>query len=171
MKFMKENSKEIMDDSNEGTMDRLKLLYPNVSEPLPLSWSSTEKNSSIGLSNSNLRVHYKGKFQLFTFSTVSSYHHLIFPVIYAQLFFFIGIGKSHNDAASVRTTCPIPASCGLYYFEVKIISKGRDGYMGIGLTASSANNFKMNRLPGESECAADVDAFDALILTAFPLHI
>ena len=60
-----------------------------------------------------------------------------------------GIGKSHNDAASVRTNCPIPASCGLYYFEVKIISKGRDGYMGIGLTASSATNFKMNRLPGE----------------------
>lgn len=46
--------------------------------------------------------------------------------------------------------CHIPASCGLYYFEVKIISKGRDGYMGIGLTASSALNFKMNRLPGEN---------------------
>lgn len=59
-----------------------------------------------------------------------------------------GVGKSHNDAASVRTTCHIPASCGLYYFEVRIISKGRDGYMGIGLTASSAASFKMNRLPG-----------------------
>lgn len=56
-----------------------------------------------------------------------------------------GSGKSHNDAASVRTNHPIPAACGLYYFEVKIISKGRDGYMGIGLTSSS---FKMNRLPG-----------------------
>jgi hypothetical protein len=29
---------------------------------------------------------------------------------------------------------------------VKIISKGRDGYMGIGLTAQ---NFKPNRLPGK----------------------
>lgn len=57
-----------------------------------------------------------------------------------------GVGKSHNDAASVRTTHPIPAACGLYYFEVKIISKGRDGYMGIGLTAQ---NFKANRLPGK----------------------
>ncbi|CAG9799185.1 unnamed protein product [Chironomus riparius] len=99
-------------------LDRFKILYPNVTEPLPLCWSSTEKNNSIGLSNGNLRVHYKG------------------------------VGKSHNDAASVRTNCPIPASCGLYYFEVKIISKGRDGYMGIGLTASSASSFKMNRLPG-----------------------
>lgn len=43
--------------------DRLKQLYPNVTEPLPLSWSSTEKNNSIGLSNGNLRVHYKGKRQ------------------------------------------------------------------------------------------------------------
>lgn len=75
-----------MDDSNEGTMDRLKLLYPNVTEPLPLSWSSTEKNSSIGLSNSNLRVHYKGKSLLFT---LSSYHHqsALICCIYAQISF------------------------------------------------------------------------------------
>jgi hypothetical protein len=44
-----------------------------------------------------------------------------------------GNGKTHKDASSVRATHPIPASCGLYYFEVKIVSKGRDGYMGIGL--------------------------------------
>lgn len=140
-------------------MDRLKTLYPNVTEPLPLSWSSTEKNSSIGLSNSNLRVHYKGKFSTFlcvvSSSLSSKKMRLIFSVVFTHkllslLMFHLGIGKSHNDAASVRTTCPIPASCGLYYFEVKIISKGRDGYMGIGLTASSASNFKMNRLPGET---------------------
>lgn len=118
MKFEQENCKKMEDGNELKTLDRLKLLYPNVTESLPLCWSSTEKNNSIGLSNNNLRVHYKG------------------------------VGKSHNDAASVRTTCHIPASCGLYYFEVKIISKGRDGYMGIGLTASSASNFKMNRLPG-----------------------
>lgn len=105
-------------DSSGQSIDRLKLLYPNVNElltPLPRSWSSQEKNISIGLTQNNLRVHYKG------------------------------VGKSHNDAASVRTPYPIPAACGLYYFEVKIISKGRDGYMGIGLTAQ---NFKSNRLPG-----------------------
>ena len=45
----------------------------------------------------------------------------------------------------MRATQPIPASCGLYYFEVKIISKGRDGYMGVGLSAQGVN---MNRLPG-----------------------
>lgn len=45
----------------------------------------------------------------------------------------------------MRTTHPIPAACGLYYFEVKIVSKGRDGYMGIGLSAHGVN---VNRLPG-----------------------
>ncbi|KAK9505116.1 hypothetical protein O3M35_009244 [Rhynocoris fuscipes] len=83
--------------------------------PLPRSWSPKDKFNYIGLSNGNLRVHYKG------------------------------YGKTHKDAASVRATYPIPASCGLYYFEVKIVSKGRDGYMGIGLSAQGVN---MNRLPG-----------------------
>uniref|UniRef100_A0A672FSG9 RAN binding protein 9 n=1 Tax=Salarias fasciatus TaxID=181472 RepID=A0A672FSG9_SALFA len=74
-----------------------------------------DKFSYIGLSQNNLRVHYKGH------------------------------GKTPKDAASVRATHPIPAACGVYYFEVKIISKGRDGYMGIGLSAQGVN---MNRLPG-----------------------
>uniref|UniRef100_A0A672S833 Ran-binding protein 10-like n=1 Tax=Sinocyclocheilus grahami TaxID=75366 RepID=A0A672S833_SINGR len=83
--------------------------------PLPRSWSPKDKYSYIGLSQNNLRVHYKGH------------------------------GKNHKDAASVRATHPIPAACGIYYFEVKIVSKGRDGYMGIGLSAQGDN---MNRLPG-----------------------
>lgn len=97
---------------------RLKLLYPMVNEeetPLPRSWSTKDKYNYIGLSQTNLRVHYKGH------------------------------GKTHKDASSVRATQPIPASCGLYYFEVKIVSKGRDGYMGVGLTAQGVS---MNRLPG-----------------------
>lgn len=101
-----------------ATTDRLAALYPMVNEeetPLPRSWSPKDKYNYIGLSNGNLRVHYKGH------------------------------GKTHKDAASVRAKYPIPASCGLYYFEVKIVSKGRDGYMGIGLSAQGVN---MNRLPG-----------------------
>ncbi|XP_029008762.1 ran-binding protein 10 [Betta splendens] len=98
--------------------ERLKRLYPAVNEeetPLPRFWSPKDKYSYIGLSQNNLRVHYKGH------------------------------GKNHKDAASVRATHPIPAACGIYYFEVKIVSKGRDGYMGIGLSAQGVN---MNRLPG-----------------------
>ncbi|XP_041101230.1 ran-binding protein 9-like isoform X1 [Polyodon spathula] len=97
---------------------RLRRLYPAINEqetPLPRSWSPKDKFSYIGLSQNNLRVHYKGH------------------------------GKTPKDAASVRATHPIPAACGIYYFEVKIVSKGRDGYMGIGLSAQGVN---MNRLPG-----------------------
>nr|XP_014279410.1 ran-binding protein 9-like [Halyomorpha halys] len=111
---MSENLCEVKSDFKE----RLKTLYPMVNEeetPLPKSWSPKDKFNYIGLSNGNLRVHYKGH------------------------------GKTHKDAASVRATHPIPAACGLYYFEVKIVSKGRDGYMGIGLSAQGVN---MNRLPG-----------------------
>lgn len=68
-----EEKKIAMDDVSElKTLDRLKELYPNVTEPLPLCWSSTEKNNSIGLSNSNLRVHYKGT-MIFTFSSSGSH--------------------------------------------------------------------------------------------------
>ncbi|XP_012233599.1 ran-binding protein 9 isoform X2 [Linepithema humile] len=107
-------------------MDRLKLLYPMVNEeetPLPRAWSAKDKYTYIGLSQNNLRVHYKET----SISQQNCY------------------GKTHKDAASVRATHSIPASCGLYYFEVKIVSKGRDGYMGIGLSVQGVN---VNRLPG-----------------------
>jgi len=44
--------------------DRFKLLYPMVNEeetPLPRSWSPKDKYNYIGLSQNNLRVHYKGR--------------------------------------------------------------------------------------------------------------
>ena len=49
--------------STQTTVDRLKNLYPNVNEsiePLPRTWSSSEKCSSIELSQNKLRVLYKG---------------------------------------------------------------------------------------------------------------
>lgn len=108
---------------NSSTFDAsayLKHLYPSVNQedtPLPRSWSPKDKFNFLGLSTNNLRVHYKG------------------------------VGKSHNhkDAASVRATHPIPAACGIYYFEVRIISKGRDGYIGIGVSTQEVN---LNKLPG-----------------------
>ncbi|XP_030564826.1 ran-binding proteins 9/10 homolog isoform X4 [Drosophila novamexicana] len=116
--------------SHQG-VDPLRLLYPNVNEnetPLPRCWSPHDKCLTIGLSHNNLRVTYKG------------------------------VGKQHSEAAgSVRTAYPIPSSCGLYYFEVRIISKGRNGYMGIGLTAQQ---FRMNRLPGGDKQSYGYHGYD-----------
>lgn len=50
--------------SSEGQNDCLSTLYPAVNEdetPLPRSWSPKDKFHYIGLSQVNLRVHYKGK--------------------------------------------------------------------------------------------------------------
>ncbi|XP_064808007.1 ran-binding protein 10 isoform X5 [Oncorhynchus masou masou] len=118
--------------------ERLKRLYPAVNEeetPLPRSWSPKDKYSYIGLSQNNLRVHYK----VCCPHLLQDVHHRSCTQESK------GHGKNHKDAASVRATHPIPAACGIYYFEVKIVSKGRDGYMGIGLSAQGVN---MNRLPG-----------------------
>lgn len=99
-------------------VEKLVRLYPKVNEretPLPRSWSAKDKYTYIGLSQNNLRVHYKGRRST---SRVAFY-------------FWCGVitgsGKNHKDAASVRTAHPIPAACGVYYFEIKVISKGRDG--------------------------------------------
>lgn len=46
-----------------AAMDRFKQLYPNVNEedtPLPRFWSTQDKCNTIGLTQNNLRVHYKG---------------------------------------------------------------------------------------------------------------
>lgn len=103
------------EDEVDG-MSRLRLLYPETEvEELPRCWSSKDKANFISLSENNLKVHYKG------------------------------VGKGHKDAAAVRATHAIPVSCLIYYFEIEIISKGRDGYMGIGLAGSEVN---MQRLPG-----------------------
>lgn len=47
----------------EPDIQRLQRLYPRINEketPLPRQWSSKDKYSYIGLSQNNLRVHYKG---------------------------------------------------------------------------------------------------------------
>lgn len=43
--------------------DRLLALYPMVDEndtPLPRSWNAKDKFTNLGLSQNNIRVHYKG---------------------------------------------------------------------------------------------------------------
>ena len=49
------------------------------------------------------------------------------------------------DAATVRANHPIPHQCGIFYFEVEIINKGRDGYIAIGFTGPHVS---LGRLPG-----------------------
>ena len=58
------SSGESQNISPPPASDRLKSLYPSVNEeetPLPRCWSPKDKFNFIGLSQNNLRVHYKGQ--------------------------------------------------------------------------------------------------------------
>ncbi|KAI8933594.1 hypothetical protein NX059_009324 [Plenodomus lindquistii] len=59
---------------------------------------------------------------------------------------FAGTQKTHDEAAAVRTDFPMPRECGIYYYEVTIISKGKDGRM-IGL-GFSGPKVALSRIPG-----------------------
>lgn len=62
---------------------------------------------------------------------------------------FTGLLKTSDEAASIRSDCPIPKEVGLYYFEVTVLSRGKDGLIGIGF---SGRGTTLARLPGwESE--------------------
>jgi hypothetical protein len=83
--------------------------------PLPTTWSLKDKCSLLEVSSNGIRVSYKGQ------------------------------GKNDSDAGTVRANHPISPSCGIFYFEVYIVSKGRDGYIGIGICTSV---MQLTRLPG-----------------------
>ena len=96
-------------------LERLAQLYPHVNEdtPLPSKWNSKDKPSSLVLQQNYLVVIYKG----------NNVHTYMYDFLYCLT---SGIGKLHKDAASVRADHPIPPLTGIYYYEVKILSKGRD---------------------------------------------
>jgi len=109
-----------MEVSSSG--DRLKELYPKVDEvetPLPRGWSPKDKFAYLGLTHNNLRVHYKGIVP--SMSRVNVFEYVL------------GSGKNHKDAASIRAIHSIPNTCGIYYFEIQLISKGRDGLVTVAM--------------------------------------
>ncbi|KAI8095188.1 hypothetical protein BDF21DRAFT_447511 [Thamnidium elegans] len=61
---------------------------------------------------------------------------------------YTGDGKDDSDVASVRANHAIRKQCGIYYFEIKVISKGTDGHIGIGFCRKINS---LNRFPGWGE--------------------
>ncbi|KAG2180488.1 hypothetical protein INT44_003492 [Umbelopsis vinacea] len=58
---------------------------------------------------------------------------------------YCGSGRNDKDAAAVRSTFTAKPQCGIFYFEIEIVSKGRDGYISIGFCDADAS---MDKLPG-----------------------
>ena len=58
----------------------------------------------------------------------------------------IGVAKLQDqEAPAARTDNPMPTEAGIYYYEVTIVSKGKDGMIGVGFSSSKVS---LERLPG-----------------------
>ncbi|GAB4824065.1 hypothetical protein N2152v2_011111 [Parachlorella kessleri] len=58
---------------------------------------------------------------------------------------YVGPGNDDRDAASVRSNYPVPSDLPIFYYEVEVVNKGRDGFIGIGF---AVRDVKLDRLPG-----------------------
>ncbi|KAG9986504.1 SPRY-domain-containing protein, partial [Aureobasidium melanogenum] len=58
---------------------------------------------------------------------------------------FTGSTKTSDEAAAIRSDHPMPKEVGIYYFEVTVLSRGKEGLIGIGFSGPKAS---LNRLPG-----------------------
>ena len=54
------------------------------------------------------------------------------------------VGENYN-VGSVRSSQSIPCNCLIYYFEMKVLSQGEKGSIGIGITP---NGSRVDRMPG-----------------------
>lgn len=83
--------------------------------PLPTRLSSTDKHQGLDILGEGCEVRY------------------------------MGVNGKDLEAASIRSDYPISPQCGIYYYEITIKSKNKDGAVAIGFSTSS---FSLERLPG-----------------------
>ncbi|KAK2828966.1 hypothetical protein FQN49_007228 [Arthroderma sp. PD_2] len=84
--------------------------------PLPARWNESDKYGGLDLLADGLEVRYIGH-----------------------------VHKHEQEAAAVRADQPMPVKCGIYYFEITILAKPKDGMIGVGF---SNNKASLERLPG-----------------------
>ncbi|PNW87923.1 hypothetical protein CHLRE_01g007150v5 [Chlamydomonas reinhardtii] len=58
---------------------------------------------------------------------------------------YVGPGEDDTQAATIRSNYPLPADVPLFYFEVTVLDRGQEGYIGVGLCTDSV---LLTRLPG-----------------------
>lgn len=66
--------------------------------PWPTRWSDTDKYTQLDIEDGGRSARFTG-----------------------------GTSKTHDEAASVRADHPMPRQCGIYYYEVTVMSKGKEG--------------------------------------------
>ncbi|KAA6416144.1 MAG: hypothetical protein FRX48_00863 [Lasallia pustulata] len=88
--------------------------------PLPSRWAEADKYGGLEIAGDGLEVRYTG------------------------------LSKTHeHEAPATRADHPMPPQCGIYYYEVTIVAKGKEGMIGsmigVGFSGSKAS---LERLPG-----------------------
>ena len=108
-------------DPQLGIEERLRMLYPNVNEDetpirIPRCWSQTDKNEFTELD----QVLLCGTFNLTLKASISMFFQNMLRVEYTG-----PTKKTDHNVGSIRATHCIPKECGLFYYEVKVVSKGK----------------------------------------------
>jgi len=101
--------------STQDLSDRMTTALMDDIKMIPSRWSDVDRCQGLEILNDGLEVRFQG------------------------------VSKGSDDAAAVRSDCPMPKACGIYYFEVTVMSRGKEGLIGIGF---SSINTSLNRLPG-----------------------
>lgn len=57
-----------------------------------------------------------------------------------------GPGKNEQHAAAICANFPMRPQCGVYYYEMHVLSKGTDGYITIGFSTAESH---VDRVPGK----------------------
>lgn len=116
------------------TTERVRHSEPDeVLNKLPTRWSDTDKCDGLDITGEGLEIRFQG------------------------------VTKTSDDAATIRSNHPMPKEVGIYYFEVTILSRGKEGsvdgspwstlhqltpsysLIGIGFSSGKAS---LHRLPG-----------------------
>lgn len=82
--------------------------------PLPSKWADADKYGGLEIAADGLEVKYVGPSR-----------------------------TGDHEAAAARSDHPMPPQCGIYYFEVNIISKGKEGMIGVGFSGANASLEKL----------------------------
>lgn len=94
------NLQRVGSTSHRGVMYEVQEKAPkqseNVVRPLPSQWSSVDKGLGLEVVNDGLEVKTNGA------------------------------TKNNDDAASIRADSPVPRECGIYYYEVTLMSKSKE---------------------------------------------
>ncbi|KAI0073805.1 SPRY-domain-containing protein [Panus rudis PR-1116 ss-1] len=91
-------------------------ILDDVTMLLPTRWSEQDRHPSLNLSSDGRELTFGG------------------PSCVGE-----------KDSAAARANQPIPAACGIYYYEVEILHKGSKGHISIGF---AAGDVRLSRLPG-----------------------